>query len=99
MNKYIFYTLIVSLALVITLFAVYFVNLSTMNQSTKDLSTQSFPSQERNSDSNNESSLNNQLRDSIVIDEKTPKNYNNEELIKIEQELNSLDLSNEFDIE
>ena len=35
----------------------------------------------------------------IVVDENTPKNYNNAELINMEKEINSLDLSGENDLQ
>ena len=96
MNKKIFIILLFVLALGITLGAVYYLNISSMNQ--KPVNNVS----ERKDDTSNQPQMDSALLDSsgnIVIDENTPKDYKNPELMNLEKEINNLDLSNEGDIE
>lgn len=101
MNKYIFYILILGLALGVTLSAVYYLNLGNMNQNMKEISDikSEVKADTPNTDMPSETLAPEIMNTSIIIDENTPKNYKNEDLINLEKELNSLDLSSENDIE
>lgn len=103
MNKFIFYVLLIFIAFSITLLGVFYLDLFNSNQSTvnkssdislddsKDVSNEMIEEYRIDEIQFNESG--------IIIDDSTPENYSNEELINLEKELNSLDLSGETDIE
>jgi hypothetical protein len=101
MNKIIFYIIILVLAIGTTLGLVYFININSMNQNMNEISDIKVEDKaQQSNDTENVNPLNN-IFDSgqIIVDENTPKNYNNPELLEIEKEINSLDLSSENDIE
>ncbi len=102
MKKIVYVLLLISLALVITLVGVYFVNKSNMNQSISE-STSKNPIEPEKSESTNpktyeviEDLIN---KSDIIQDSSTPKNYNDNELIELEKEINSLDISDQSDIQ
>jgi len=101
MNKYIFYILILGFALGITLGAVYYLNLVNMNQNMSEISDNKseVKADIPNTDTPSETLAPEIINTPIIVDENTPKNYKNDDLINLEKELNSLDLSSENDIE
>jgi len=101
MNKYIFYILIIGLALGITISAVYYLNLGNMNQNMNEISDikSEVKADNPSTDMPSETLAPEIKNTPIIVDENTPKNYKNEDLINLEKELNSLDLSSENDIE
>jgi hypothetical protein len=101
MNKYFFYILILGLALGITLGAVYYLNLGNMTQNMNEISNQKTTPEIKviQNEVPSEPIAPEVINSSIIVDENTPKNYKNEDLINLEKELNSLDLSSENDIE
>jgi hypothetical protein len=101
MNKYFFYILILGLALGITLGAVYYLNLGNKTQNMNEISDQKTTPEIKviQNEVPSEPVAPEVINSSIIVDENTPKNYKNEDLINLEKELNSLDLSSENDIE
>jgi hypothetical protein len=106
MNKFIFYIFLIFLALVVTLTGVYYLNLGNIKQ-TPALSdsrvsenlNQDQKLQEQGSDSNL-SNQNAQANSVLELEkESLPLNFTDTELIDLEKELKSLDLSSENDIE
>jgi len=101
MNKIIFYIIILVLAIGTTLGLVYFINMNSMNQSMSEITDIKVEDiGQQSNDIENVTTINNIIDSGqIIVDENTPKNYNNQELMEIEKEINSLDLSSENDIE
>jgi hypothetical protein len=100
MNKKLFIILLFVLALAVTLGAVYYLNISAINNPPiVNTSVRNESNQDSNLDTN-AIEIDPVLKNSnIIVDENTPKNYNNSDLINIEKEINSLDLSSENDLE
>jgi hypothetical protein len=98
MNKNLFIVILIILALGVTLGAVYYLNILNINQSSVNNTSER---KDENSSLGTEEYLIPQVTSNanIIMDENTPKNYNNTELMNLEREINSLDLSNEGDIE
>jgi len=101
MNKIIFYIIILVLAIGTTLGLVYFISMNSMNQSMSEITDIKVEDiGQQSNDIENVTPFNNIIDSGqIIVDENTPKNYNNQELMEIEKEINSLDLSGENDIE
>lgn len=103
MNKVFFYIFLVFLALGITLGAVYYLNLGNIKQI--PASSDSRVPKNSETTSISDSSKVNTISEYIITPENNnqldavPSNYTDQELIDLEKELNSLDLSSENDIE
>jgi hypothetical protein len=100
MNKVVFFITIFLLALGISLGAVYFLNFENFNQDLRELTSNRLESETRNPENYIEDTIDYEVPNvDIIVDENTPENYSNQELINLEKELNSLDLSNLDDLQ
>ncbi len=100
MNKVVFFITIFLLALGISLGAVYFLNFENFNQDLRELTSNRLESETRNPENYIENTIDYEVPNvDIIVDENTPENYSNQELINLEKELNSLDLSNLDDLQ
>jgi len=108
MSRKIFFVVLFLLALVITIGAIYFLNLGKLTQP-QDSNSSKRVSEEEKSNLNNENIISPKNTSDIssestpvprfVVDENTPADYSDVDLINLEKELNTLDLSSENDIE
>jgi hypothetical protein len=103
MNKIFFYIVLVFLALSITLTAVYFLNLGNIKQipasNDSRMSETDSLNIDKSSNEENNKLENGTYMESSKLEETPPSNFKDQELIDLEKELNSLDLSSENDIE
>jgi hypothetical protein len=104
MNKVIFYILILFIAFSITLVGVYFLNLSNLTEAPQAVSNQiiEFVNDKNldiNFDSNATSNQDNNFSETSFEDLTVTQDYQDIDLTNLEQELNSLDLSSQIDIE
>jgi len=102
MKKSIYVALIISFALIVTLVGVYYYNKSQMNQKPQVNSNERKETQvkapEKQEITSNEV-VGDPAKAQIVQDSTTPKNYNDPELTNLEKEVNSLDISDQTDIQ
>lgn len=102
MNKILFYTVLIFLALTITLTAVYFLNTGNINQVPASTDTRvSEQAESPGEEFNNSEDTGSEFVVEEISDtsETVPDNFKDPELIDLVKELNSLDLSSENDIE
>ena len=102
MNKILFYTVLIFLALIITLIAVYFLNTGNINQvpaSTDTRISEQAESPEKEFNNSNDTGSEFAVEEISDTSETVPGNFKDPELIDLVKELNSLDLSSENDIE
>jgi len=99
MNRILFYSLLIFLVLSITLGAIYFLNMSNMNEIRPNNTSIRETTDGKISDPVFENIIPDQVNPKSGSNQTIKSTLKNQDLFEIEKELNNLDLSSEADIE